>query len=117
METKTKENATNRGARLSPSGARRLDAVSQGHQGDNNDLTTGSAQPAPPRSANYLPGLILQLARQFQQHNHCQKQGLLEGRHTYCFPGSGPGARIHKSSSAEGASLAASIGSTNYVVS
>lgn len=36
-------------------------------------LTTPAHTPATPRSANYCPGLILQLTRQFLQP--CQKQG------------------------------------------
>lgn len=46
---------------------------------------------ASPRSAHYLPGLLLQLAGWFQQlHHHghmvVQKQELLEGRRTNQFP-------------------------------
>lgn len=61
--------------RCLPEPFRRLHAVPQGHQWEDNAITTSRPQPTPPRSANYLPGLILQLARQFQQLATARNKG------------------------------------------
>lgn len=109
MEIKTKQKERPPpGACLSPAGTWMLSPKA---------TTTGGPQATPPRSANYLPGLILQLARQFQQLATARNKGFWKKDTPTVSQDLDPGPESANPLAHGGSSPMASSGSTNYVLS